>query len=72
MNIIPAWVAVCDVKRLEQGYTTLENYRKGFICVMMMTFWGGPGAAMAAVWYWREGKLAEIEEKAGSGAKKLQ
>jgi hypothetical protein len=72
MMVIPAWVAVCDVKRLEQGHVTSENYMEGFIFVLMVTIGGGPGAALAAVWFWREGKLAEIEARNEGGAKKVQ
>jgi hypothetical protein len=70
--IIPAWVAVCDVKRLEQGHVTSENYMKGLLCIMMATIGGGPGAALTAVWFWREDKLAEIETRNEGEAKKVQ
>jgi hypothetical protein len=69
-NVIPAWVAVCDVQRVTKGKATLENLLEGFIIVTTITVGGGPGAALAAVWYWREEKLAAFE--GGSGGKKVQ
>ncbi|KAF1837895.1 hypothetical protein BDW02DRAFT_518089 [Decorospora gaudefroyi] len=70
MNILPAWIAVCDVLRLQKGGATLENWLEGFIMVMTLTIGGGPGAALAAVWFWREQKLATLE--GGVKAKKAQ
>jgi hypothetical protein len=65
--VIPAWVAVCDVQRVTKGQATVENMLEGFI---MVTTGGGPGAALAAVWYWREEKLAAFE--GGAGVKKVR
>ena len=70
MCIIPSWVAVCDVQRMRNGEATLENIFESFLVVIAVTVMGGPGAALAAVWFWREGKMAEIE--GASGVKKVQ
>jgi hypothetical protein len=68
--VIPAWVAVCDVQRVTKGQVTIENLLESFIVVTTITVGGGPGAALAAVWYWREEKLAAYE--GGNGVKKVQ
>jgi hypothetical protein len=68
--VISAWVAVCDVQRVTKGEVTYESLLGSFIVVMAIAVGGGPGAAMAGVWYWREEKLAALE--GGSGMKKVQ
>jgi len=63
--LIASWVALTDVQRLKKGEASVENVLEGFIMVMTITLGGGPGAALAAVWFWREGKMAEVEETMG-------
>jgi hypothetical protein len=70
MYIIPSWVAICDVQRVKNGEATLENIFESFLVIAAVTAMGGPGATLAAVWFWREGKMAEIENT--SGARKMQ
>ncbi|CAN9393892.1 unnamed protein product [Alternaria alternata] len=70
MYIIPSWVAICDVQRVKNGEATLENIFESFLVIAAVTAMGGPGATLAAVWFWREGKMAEIEN--ASGARKMQ
>ncbi|KAI4928960.1 hypothetical protein J4E85_005582 [Alternaria conjuncta] len=70
MYIIPSWVAVCDVQRMRNGEATLENIFESFLVIAALTGGGGPGATLAAVWFWREAALADIE--IASGAKKVQ
>jgi hypothetical protein len=61
--VIPAWVAVCDIQRVTKGEVTYGNLLGSFIVVTSITVGGGPGAAMAAIWYWREEKMAALEAK---------
>jgi hypothetical protein len=61
MCVIPSWVAVCDVHRIKKGEASLENVLESFLVIMTIAVGGGPAAALSAVWFWREGKLAEIE-----------
>jgi hypothetical protein len=70
MCFISSWVAVCDVQRLRNGEATLENIFESFLAITAVTVMGGPGAALAAVWFWREGNMAEIE--GASGVRKVQ
>lgn len=68
--IIPSWVAVCDVQRMRKGEASLENILESFLVIMTIAIGGGPGAALSAVWFWREGNLAAIEN--ASAVKKGQ
>ncbi|CAE7009140.1 hypothetical protein P3342_002968 [Pyrenophora teres f. teres] len=68
--LIASWVALSDVQRLKKGAASVENVLEGFIAVMTIAIGGGPGAALAAVWFWREGKMAEVE--GGMAVKKGQ
>lgn len=70
MCIMPAWVAVCDVQRMRKGEASLENIFESFLVIMTIAIGGGPGAALSAVWFWREGNLAAIED--ASAVKKGQ
>ena len=70
MYFIAAWVAVCDVQRVKKGEASLENVFESFLVIMTITVGGGPGAGLSAVWFWREGNLAAIED--ASVAKKGQ
>lgn len=70
MYIIPAWVAVCDVQRMKKGEASLENVFESILMIMTIAIGGGPGAALSAVWFWREGNLAAIES--ASAVKKGQ
>lgn len=70
MYIISSWVAVCDVQRARHGEATLENVFESFLVIVALTGGGGPGAALAATWFWREGAMAEIE--IALGPKKAQ
>ena len=68
--LVASWVALSDVQRLRKGAASIENVLEGFIIVLTITIGGGPSAALAAVWYWRESKMVEVE--AAMGAKKGQ
>ncbi|EDU40033.1 hypothetical protein PtrSN002B_002391 [Pyrenophora tritici-repentis] len=68
--LIASWVALSDMQRLKKGAASVENVLEGFIAVMTIAIGGGPGAALAAVWFWREGKMAEVE--GGTAVKKGQ
>ncbi|EUC40317.1 hypothetical protein COCMIDRAFT_30728 [Bipolaris oryzae ATCC 44560] len=70
MYIIPSWVAACDVQRMKKGEASLENVFESFLMIMTIAIGGGPGAALSAVWFWREGNLAAIED--ASAVKKGQ
>ena len=61
MYIIPSWVAACDVQRMKKGEASLENVFESILMIMTIAIGGGPGAALSAVWFWREGNLAAIE-----------
>jgi len=68
--LVASWIALSDVQRLNKGEASVENVLEGFIVVLTIAIGGGPSAALAAVWYWREIKMAEVE--AAMGAKKGQ
>lgn len=70
-HVLPAWIAVCDVQRLIHGAVTAEHMLEGAISAMALAWLGGPGAALSAVWFWREQKLALIEGRLGAGKKEL-
>lgn len=70
VHMIPAFIAVCDVQRLLHGTVTGEQVIEAGMAALSLTWLAGPGAALAAVWYWREGKLALIEAKMSAGAVK--
>lgn len=70
VHIIPAFIAVCDVHRLLHGTVTGGQTIKAGIVALFLTLVAGPGAALTAVWYWREEKLALIEVSLGAGAMK--
>lgn len=63
-------VAVYDVQRLIHGAATSVQLIQGAIAIALLTLVGGPGAAISAIWAWREEKLAVIEKGAGSGKKR--
>ncbi|KAF1851044.1 uncharacterized protein K460DRAFT_302760 [Cucurbitaria berberidis CBS 394.84] len=68
---LAAWIAVYDVQRLIHGAATSAQLLQGAGAIAALTLLGGPGAALAAVWGWREEKLAVIEKRLSSGKKGL-
>lgn len=69
--LIATLVAVCDVQRLIHGSVFVGELAIAGVMILSLTLLAGPGAALTAVWYWREDKIALIEERLGaSGAKK--
>ncbi|KAL6160254.1 hypothetical protein ACJQWK_09425 [Exserohilum turcicum] len=70
MCVIHSCVTVCDIQRVKKGEASLENIFESFLIIMTITIGGGPPAALSAVWYWREGHMAAIEN--ASAAKKGQ
>ncbi|CAO2649427.1 Nn.00g068120.m01.CDS01 [Neocucurbitaria sp. VM-36] len=68
--VLPAWIAVYDVQRLMYGAATSGQLIQAAIVIMVLTLLGGPGAAMSAVWAWREEKLAVIEKGSSSRKKR--
>ena len=70
--IISALIAVCDVWRLIYGSVSGGEAVAAGTVVLCLTLFAGPGAAITAVWYWREGNMALIQERLSApGAKKL-
>lgn len=67
--ILPSWIAMYDVQRLLHGAATSVQLIQGAVVITLLTIVGGPGAAIAAVWAWREEKLALVESRLGSGKK---
>jgi hypothetical protein len=75
LHVIPAIVAICDVRRFSPGSETDptgDRLFKAFCITAALTVLGGPGAALAGVWRWREEQLAIIEQRAAGGGKKMQ
>ncbi|KAI8940782.1 hypothetical protein NX059_002048 [Plenodomus lindquistii] len=68
VHLIPAFIAVCDVQRLLHGSITVEGIIKAGILMLALTWLAGPGAVLAAVWYWREEKLALIQARLDAGS----
>lgn len=74
LNIIPAIIAIYDVVRFIPETDTdplHDRLFKGVYIVAALTVFGGPAAALVAVWGWREEQLVIIEERAAGGKKKL-
>lgn len=69
--MIPCIIAMCDVQRLTYGVVTLQRVCSSTITSIALTLLGGPGATLSIVWYWREQKMAMIEEKIGGSKKGL-
>jgi hypothetical protein len=72
-HYIPALVAIYDVQRLVPDIDDDpegDKLFKGFYMVTALTVLGGPGAALAGVWGWREEQLAVIEARADAGSGK--
>lgn len=75
LHVIPAIVAICDVRRFSPNSETDPSGDRLFkaVCVTAaLTVLGGPGAAIAGVWGWREEQMAVIEEQAAAGGRKKQ
>lgn len=76
LNIVPATIAIYDVVRFipETDDDPLhDRLFKGIYITAALTVFGGPGAALAGVWGWREEQMAIIEERAtGVGGRKKQ
>jgi hypothetical protein len=75
LHVIPAIVAICDVRRFspESGTDpTGDRLFKALCITAALTVLGGPGAALAGVWRWREEQLAIIEQRAAGGGRKKQ
>ena len=65
VHVLPAVVAVFDVQRfVPEVDTDSDRLFKGAYIVAALTVLGGPGAAIAAIWGFREEQLAVIEERA--------
>ncbi|KAF2854339.1 hypothetical protein T440DRAFT_273478 [Plenodomus tracheiphilus IPT5] len=70
VHMIPAFIAVCDVQRVINGSITGEQFIEAGMAALSLTWLAGPGAALTAVWYWRELKMALIEARASAGTVK--
>ncbi|KAL5121690.1 hypothetical protein ACEQ8H_000377 [Pleosporales sp. CAS-2024a] len=67
--VLAALTAVYDVQRLLPDLDTDpagDKMFKGVYVVVALTVLGGPGAALAMIWSWREDKMAIMEERAGN------
>lgn len=71
LYLLPAWVAVYDIQRILHGAASGAQLVKGTFAIVALTLLGGPGAALTAVWGWREEKLSVIEDRLSSGKKEL-
>jgi hypothetical protein len=71
--IVPAIVAIYDIQRLVPDIDddpAGDKVFKGLYISAALTVLGGPGAALAAVWGWREEQLVVLEERAEKGGVK--
>jgi len=65
MHVLPAIVAVFDVQRfVPEIDTDSDRLFKGVYIVGALVALGGPGAALAAIWGFREEQLVVVEERA--------
>jgi hypothetical protein len=73
--MISALTAIYDIQRLVPDIDTDpqgDKIFKGVYMTVALTVLGGPGAALAGVWSWREEQLAVLEERAaGKTVKKF-
>ena len=65
-TLVWALLAVTDLKRL--GVTNVGLVQASLI-LTLMSFFTGPASATACIWWWREGKLAEVESMLVSKSK---
>jgi hypothetical protein len=66
-NAIPALVAIYDIQRLVPDIDddpAHDKIFKGIYVTVALVVLGGPAAALAGVWGWREDQLAVLEERA--------
>jgi hypothetical protein len=66
-NVIPALVAIYDIQRLVPDIDddpAGDKIFKGLYMTVALVVLGGPAAALAAVWGWREDQLVVLEERA--------
>jgi hypothetical protein len=65
--VIPALVAIYDIQRMIPDYDedpAGDKIFKGVYMTTALTVLGGPGAAFAGIWGWREEQMAVLEERA--------
>lgn len=73
MCILPSIVAVFDVQRfVPEIDTDSDRLSKGVYIVIALVALGGPGAALAAVWGFREEQLVVIEDRGETGEVKKE
>lgn len=75
VHVIPALTAIYDIQRLVPDIDDDpegDKLFKGAYMVVALTVLGGPGAALAGVWGWREEQLAVLEERAAGGSAKKE
>jgi hypothetical protein len=66
-HVIPALTTIYDIQRLVPDIDDDpegDKIFKGFYMTVALTVLGGPGAALAGVWGWREEQLVILEERA--------
>lgn len=68
VHLVPALIAVCDVQRIVHGSLSFEQIIVAGLAALSLTWLAGPGAALTAIWYWFEEKMALIEARLGAGA----
>jgi hypothetical protein len=61
-------ISVTDVLRVS-GELTAIAMAKAALAIRLLSVITGPGSALPIVWYWRERKLVELEDKARSTRK---
>jgi len=66
--LVCCWLSVWDVQRA-LGVSGIAASLKALVAIGMLTVLVGPGATMAAVWYWREAEMVYVEERFGGKPK---
>jgi hypothetical protein len=59
-SVLWAHLAILDAKRV--GLTDVNVWMAGVLLVLE-TVLVGPGAVVSGVWYWREGRMVDAEER---------
>jgi hypothetical protein len=60
-SLLWCWLSVIEVWDISGAHSGAQAVKAGVV-IGLLTLVGGPGTAMAVVWYWREGKIAESQK----------